>query len=93
MDASMEPQTSTRVNAGMFLIEDVGPDDIFTPEDFTFEQRQISQMTRDFAEGKILTQVRAIEAKEWEVSKQLMREADELGEISASMVEAGEFRI
>ena len=37
------------------------------------------EMTRDFADNQILPQVPAIEAKQYEVSKELMRELGELG--------------
>ena len=78
MAATMEV-TAKRVMGGTFLLEDLSPSDIFTPEDFSPEQKQIAQMTTDFAEEKILTQVAAIEAKEYEVSKQLMRDLGDLG--------------
>jgi alkylation response protein AidB-like acyl-CoA dehydrogenase len=79
MGAAMEPPAVKRVLGGAFLVEDLSPAQIFTPEDFSFEQKQIEQMTRDFAEDKILTQISEIESKKFEVSIQLMREAGELG--------------
>ncbi len=78
MVAVMEA-TAKRVMGGTFLLDDLGPNDIFTPEDFSTEQKQIGQMTADFAEERILTQVAAIESKQYEVSKQLMRDLGDLG--------------
>lgn len=78
MAAVMEA-TAKRVSGGTFLLEDLEASDIFTPEDFSSEQKQIFQMTMDFTDERILTQVAAIEAKEYEVSKKLMRDLGDLG--------------
>jgi alkylation response protein AidB-like acyl-CoA dehydrogenase len=79
--------TARRVSGGTFLIEDLRPHEIFTPEDFSPEQKQIAQMASDFAEAKILTQVAAIEAKDFEVSKQLMRDLGALGLLAVDVPE------
>jgi butyryl-CoA dehydrogenase len=68
-----------RVTGGSFIVEDLTPAEIFTPEDFSPEQRQIAELTSTFAEERVRPQIPAIEAKRFEVSRQLMREAGELG--------------
>ncbi len=68
-----------RVTGGSFLIEDLTPSDIFTLEDLSPEQTQIADMTSRFAEENILTQVPAIENKQYDVSRKLMRELGDLG--------------
>jgi alkylation response protein AidB-like acyl-CoA dehydrogenase len=87
MSATMEVPAVKRGRGGMFLLEDLLPADVFTPEDFTPEQKQIGQMTRQFAEEKILTQVAAIEAKDFSVSRQLMRELGDLGLLGVDVPE------
>jgi len=72
---------------GSFLIEDATPSDVFTPEDFSLEQRQIADTTAEFAENRIATQVAEIEAKNFEVSRALMREAGELGLLAVDVPE------
>ncbi len=79
MIAEMEMSAVKRVTGGSFLIEDLAPHDIFTLEDLSPEQIQIADMTTRFAEENILTQVEAIENKQYDVSRQLMRELGELG--------------
>ena len=79
MVETAEVSVMKRVSGGTFLIEDLAPSEVFTPEDFTDEQRQISDLTRDFAEDRILTQVAPIEAKQYDVSKKLMKDLGELG--------------
>jgi alkylation response protein AidB-like acyl-CoA dehydrogenase len=76
-----------RVSGGSFLIEDLAPEDIFTLEDLTAEQKQIAEMTADFAEEKILPQAQAIEAKQFDVSRQLMAQLGELGLLGVDVPE------
>ncbi len=74
-----EPGKVKRVAGGSFIVEDLTPAEIFTPEDFTPEQRQIAELTANFAEQRVRPQIAAIEAKDFAASRQLMREAGELG--------------
>lgn len=76
-----------RVTGGSFLIEDLAPNDVFTPEDLSVEQRQIAKTTADFAEEKIAAQSAEIEAKNFAVSRALMREAGELGLLGVDIPE------
>ena len=39
-----------RVTGGSFLIEDLLPEEIFTLEDLSLEQKQIAEMTAEFAD-------------------------------------------
>ena len=75
------------VTGGSFLIEDLTSAEIFTPEDFSLEQRQIAETTAKFAEDRIATQIAEIEAKHFEVSRSLMREAGELGLLGVDIPE------
>ena len=87
MSATMEMEAVKRCKGGMFLLEDASPGDVFTPEDFTSEQKQIEQMARQFGQEKILAQVAAIEAKEFAVSRGLMRELGDLGMLAVDIAE------
>ncbi|MGH9615203.1 MAG: acyl-CoA dehydrogenase family protein [Acidobacteriaceae bacterium] len=68
-----------RGTGGSFLIENVAPGDIFTLEDLSDVQRQIERTTSEFAEKQIQPQIAAIEAKDFNVTKSLLRKAGELG--------------
>ena len=76
-----------RITGGGFLIEDLTPNDVFTPEDLSLEQRQIVETTAEFAENRIAAEVVQIEAKNFEVSRALMREAGELGLLGVDIPE------
>jgi alkylation response protein AidB-like acyl-CoA dehydrogenase len=74
------PITDTkRISGGSFLITDPTPADCFFPEDFTEEQRQIAETTANFAINEIMPASDQIEAKDFAVTKRLLKEAAELG--------------
>jgi alkylation response protein AidB-like acyl-CoA dehydrogenase len=77
----------TRIAGGSFLIEDRKPNEIFTPEDFTDEHKQIAQTTEEFARNEILPNVDKIEHKEWSVTRELLKKASELGLTSVDIPE------
>jgi alkylation response protein AidB-like acyl-CoA dehydrogenase len=64
---------------GSFLIESRTPDEIFTLEDLSEEQRQIAATAERFAREEILPRVAAIEAKEPGSMAAVLRKAAELG--------------
>jgi alkylation response protein AidB-like acyl-CoA dehydrogenase len=79
MVVEAQAKTAKRVTGGSFLIEDLTPEDIFTLEDLSPEQKQIADVASKFAEEKISPQVHEIEAKNWDVSRKLMRDLGDLG--------------
>ena len=64
---------------GSFLLEDRAPEEVFTPEDFSPEQRQIAETAARFAKEQILPATAQIDAKEAGVMRGLLRQAAELG--------------
>src|ERR1035438_5920577 len=89
MGTMTEPLASTtkRIPGGAFLISDATPEDCFFPEDFSEEQRQIAQTTAEFATNEVLPASDAIEAKDFTVTRRLIREASELGLTSVDIPE------
>jgi butyryl-CoA dehydrogenase len=74
------PLTPTAlIPGGSFLITDAIPADCFFPEDFTDEHRQIARTTLDFATNEVVPAGDAIEAKDFAVTRRLLREASDLG--------------
>ncbi len=75
-----QPTSSIKAAAGgSFLLEERTPQEVFTPEDFTDEQRQIAETASEFAQKEILPVADAIEAKDYKVSRALLSKAGELG--------------
>ena len=78
----------TPVTGGSFLLQEADPAAIFTPEDFTEEQRQIADTTAEFAAKEILPAAAEIEAKNLDVSCLLLRKAGALGLMAVDVPEA-----
>jgi alkylation response protein AidB-like acyl-CoA dehydrogenase len=77
---SASPANSVLAAAGgSFLLEDRAPEEVFTPEDFSPEQRQIAETAARFAREQISPALARIEAKEAGVMRGLLGEAAELG--------------
>ncbi len=86
--ATFTTPASSAPAGGGFLLEDADPQSIFTPEDFTPEQRQIAATTAAFAANEVLPAAEAIEAKDFTVLRSLMRKAGELGLLAVDVPEA-----
>jgi alkylation response protein AidB-like acyl-CoA dehydrogenase len=75
------------VTGGSFLIEEREAREIFTPEDFTEEQRMIAETTRQFMDVEVRPQIEKLEKHDWELNRKLIQQAAELGLIGASVPE------
>ncbi|MFO7982303.1 MAG: acyl-CoA dehydrogenase family protein [Desulfuromonadales bacterium] len=64
---------------GEYLIADVGCEDVFTPEDFTDEQRQIGETTEQFVENEILPHLEEIENQNFDLVVEGLQKCGELG--------------
>ena len=64
---------------GSFLIEDSDPHDIFTPEDFSDEQKMFAKTAEDFVFGEIVPALDRTEAQEEGAMVGLLKKAGELG--------------
>ncbi len=82
MEAKMEKDF---IKGGAFLIESVS--DISTPEDLTEEQRMIGETTRSFVDNEVLPQIPEMEKHNWQVARDLLRKAGELGLLGATIPE------
>ncbi|EKD36738.1 MAG: acyl-CoA dehydrogenase protein, partial [uncultured bacterium] len=64
---------------GDFLVREYACRDIFTPEDFTDEHKQIAETTERFVESEIRPINAAIEAKDFALLRQKLADCAELG--------------
>jgi alkylation response protein AidB-like acyl-CoA dehydrogenase len=83
-EADME---GTMNKGGSFLIEDIGPDQVFTPEDFNEEHRLVARSAEEFAQGEVLSRADELEVLNYDLIRSLMRRAGELGLLSADIPE------
>ena len=75
------------VKGGSFLIENHTPEEIFTPEDFTEEHRMIADTTRQFIDNEVIPHLDQLEKHDWDLTRELVRKAADLGLIGASIPE------
>ena len=75
------------IKGGSFLIEERAPEEIFTPEDFTEEHRMIAETTRQFIDNEVVPRTDELEKHNWNLSRQLIAKAAELGLIGANIPE------
>jgi alkylation response protein AidB-like acyl-CoA dehydrogenase len=75
------------IKGGSFLIEDRAPSDIFTPEDINEEQHMFASTAEEFLRKEVIPREDAIYAKDWSVTRELMRKAGELGLLSIDIPE------
>src|ERR1041384_7461450 len=84
----MEAQAErSYLKGGEFLIAETTPREMFTPEDLTEEHRMIAETTRDFVDNEVRPQLPAMEQHAWEVARELMKKAGDLGLLGATIPE------
>ena len=79
--------TKEIIKGGSFLIEDRTPAEVFTPEDFNEEHRMIADTTRQFMDAEVLPRIDELEAKDWNLARQLVKQAADLGLVGANIPE------
>ncbi len=75
------------LKGGAFLIESISPQEIFTPEEFSEEQRLIGRAATEFVVGEIQPLADDIEAQKEGLLPSLVKKAGELGLLSGDITE------
>jgi alkylation response protein AidB-like acyl-CoA dehydrogenase len=86
----MATDTTTPIVAargGSFLVEDRLPDEVFTPEDFSEEQRMIADTAAEFMENEVMPRIGEILALRYDTTRELLRKAGELGLLGVEIPE------
>jgi len=78
----------SKISGGSFLLEERQTSEVFTPEDFTEQHTLIGQTTEEFAINEILPNVEKIEHKEFQVTRDLLKKAGDLGLSGVEIPEA-----
>ncbi|MFV0530599.1 MAG: acyl-CoA dehydrogenase family protein [Flavobacteriales bacterium] len=74
-----------RVKGGEFLIKQV--EKIFTPEDFTEEQKMMRDSVTEFVDREIWPKKERFEKKDYDLTEEIMRKIGELGFLGVSISE------
>ncbi|MFF2443158.1 acyl-CoA dehydrogenase family protein [Priestia megaterium] len=83
----MSNKTKQMIKGGSFLIEEGDANRVYTPEDYTSEQKMIAKTTDEFVENEVLPQVEYLEKHEFDRSVKLLKQAGELGLLGADVPE------
>jgi alkylation response protein AidB-like acyl-CoA dehydrogenase len=75
------------IKGGGFLIEDLAPEEIFTPEEISEEQRLFASAAEEFLRKEVLPRESEIHAKNYATHRELMMKAGELGLLSIDIPE------
>jgi len=75
------------VKGGEFLISELTPEEVFTPEDFNEEHRMIAETTRQFMDNEVIPRVEELEKHDWKLSRELIKKAADLGLVGANIPE------
>ena len=75
------------IKGGAFLIEERTPEEVFTPEDFTEEQRMIAETTREFIDNEVRPRIPELEKHDWDLSRELIKKSADLGLVGAVIPE------
>ena len=78
----------SKISGGAFLLEERQSSEIFTPEDFSEQHQLIGQTTEEFAINEILPNIERIEHKEFQVTRDLLKKAGDLGLSGVEIPEA-----
>ncbi len=84
----MSQTTNELIKGGSFVLDELAPERLFTPEDFSEEHKMVGDMTAKFVEDRVVPVLDRIEKHEFELSVGLLREAGELGLLGADVPEA-----
>ena len=63
---------------GAFLIRSLNPDDLFTPEDLTDEQRLFGRTAAEFMRNEVLPHEASLYAHDWTKTRELLKKAADL---------------
>jgi alkylation response protein AidB-like acyl-CoA dehydrogenase len=75
------------LKSGEFLVDEIGPDDIFIPEEFNEEQLMIAQTCVDFLEAELYPLLDKLDSPDIGLMKITLKKAGELGLMGISIPE------
>ena len=75
------------LQGGEFLIKETASQSVFTPEDFSEEQQMFAEMTQEFIDKRVLSNIDKIEKQKDGITQSLLEEAGELGLLGAAVPE------
>ena len=85
---SSEITNKDLLRGGQFLVKETPCEAVFTPEDFTEEQRMMKEAVIEFNDREIIPYKDRFEKKDFALTEEVMRKAGELGFLGVAVPEA-----
>ncbi|MDD7913300.1 acyl-CoA dehydrogenase family protein [Polaribacter ponticola] len=83
----MESTKKDILRGGQFLVKETNCEDVFTPEDFSEEQVMMKEAVKEFNEREIIAHKARFEAKDFDLTEEVMKKAGELGFLGVAVPE------
>lgn len=84
----METIEKDILRGGQFLVKETNCEDVFTPEDFSEEQKMMKEAVMEFNDREIIPHKPRFEAKDYALTEECMRKAGDLGFLGVAVPEA-----
>jgi alkylation response protein AidB-like acyl-CoA dehydrogenase len=84
---STETTNNELLRGGQFLVKEINCEDLFTPEDFSEEQRMMKDSVKEFVDREIWPNKERFEQKDYAFTEELMHKAGELGFLGVAVPE------
>jgi len=84
----MENTEKDILRGGQFMVKETNCEDVFTPEDFSEEQKMMKDAVIEFNDREIIPNKPRFEAKDFAFTEECMRKAGDLGFLSVAVPEA-----
>ena len=86
-------ETPNKINSellrgGQFIVKETKAEDVFTPEDFSEEQKMMRDSVKEFVDREIWPNKERFEHKDYALTEEVMRKAGELGLLGVAVPEA-----
>lgn len=82
-----EIKNNDLLRGGQFLVKETKSEDIFTPEDFSEEQKMMRDSVKEFVDREIWPLKERFEHKDYALTEEIMRKAGELGLLGVAVPE------
>ncbi|WP_345597440.1 acyl-CoA dehydrogenase family protein [Salinimicrobium sp. 3283s] len=87
MSTQTDSNKKDLLRGGQFLVKETKAEDIFTPEDFSDEQKMMRESVQEFVNREVMPKREEFEKKNYDLTKELMEKAGEMGFLGVSVPE------
>ncbi len=84
----MSNEENNILRGGQFIVKETAPEDVFTPEDFSEEQKMMRDSVIEFVDREIWPQKPRFEKHDYDFTLEIMKKTGELGLLGVAVPEA-----